>query len=104
MQDVQELLECLPSELAAIVLVVLHRPVDEVSYSREVLEKRSAIPVRIARNGEWLKVGHCYIGEPGQLLVLGAGSFAKLLRDPTNVYRNRTVDALFYSRSVGRID
>ena len=97
LQDVQELLEQLPSDLAVIVLVVLHRPVDQVSYLREVLEQRSAIPVRIARNGEWLKVGHCYIGEPGQHLVLGAGSFAKLLCDPTNVYRNRTVDALFYS-------
>jgi len=97
LQDVQELLEYLPSELAVIVLVVVHRPVDEVSYLREVLERRSAIPVRIAKNGEWLKVGHCYIGEPGQHLVLGAGSFAKLLCDPTNVYRNRTVDALFYS-------
>ena len=97
LEDVQELLEHFPSELAVIVLVVLHRPVDEVSYLREVLERRSAIPVRIARNGEWLKVGHCYIGEPGQHLVLGAGSFAKLLCDPTNVYRNRTVDALFRS-------
>jgi two-component system, chemotaxis family, protein-glutamate methylesterase/glutaminase len=97
LQDVQELLEHFPSELAVIVLVVLHRPVDEVSYLREVLERRSAIPVRIARNGEWLKVGHCYIGEAGQHLVLGAGSFAELLCDPTNGYRNRTVDALFYS-------
>ena len=97
LQDVQELLEHLPSDLAVIVLVVLHRPVDEVSYLREVLEQRSAIPVRIAKNAEWLKVGHCYIGEPGQHLVLGAGSFAKLLCDPTNVYRNRTVDTLFYS-------
>jgi hypothetical protein len=81
LQDVQELLEHFPSELAVIVLVVLHRPVDEVSYLREVLERRSAIPIRIARNGEWLKVGHCYIGEPGQHLVLGAGSFAKLLKE-----------------------
>jgi hypothetical protein len=66
LQDVQELLKHLPSELAVIVLVVLHRPADEVSYLRELLEQRSAIPVRIARNGEWLKVGHCYVGEPGQ--------------------------------------
>jgi len=29
--------------------------------------------------------------------VLEVGSFAKLLCDPTNVHRNRTVDTLFYS-------
>jgi two-component system, chemotaxis family, protein-glutamate methylesterase/glutaminase len=97
LDDIQELLEHLPADLAAIVLVVLHRPVDEVSYLREVLDCRSALPIKIAQNGEWLEVGHCYIGEPGQHLVLGGGSFAKLLNDPRNVYRNRTVDALFYS-------
>lgn len=57
-------MEHLPTDLAAIVLVVLHRPVDEVSYLREVLGCRSALPVRIALNGEWLEVGHCYIGSP----------------------------------------
>jgi two-component system, chemotaxis family, protein-glutamate methylesterase/glutaminase len=97
LHDVLELLEHLPVDLAAIVLVVLHRPVDEVSYLREALECRSALPVRIARNAEWLKVGHCYIGEPGQHVVLGVGSFAKLISDPTNLCRKRTVDALFYS-------
>jgi two-component system, chemotaxis family, protein-glutamate methylesterase/glutaminase len=97
LHDIQELLEHLPIDLGAIVLFVLHRAVDQVSYLREVLERKSALPVRIARNGEQLRAGHCYIGEPGQHIVLGAGSLAKLLCDPTNIYRNRTVDALFYS-------
>jgi two-component system, chemotaxis family, protein-glutamate methylesterase/glutaminase len=95
--DIHELLEHLPIDLMAIVLIVLHRPVDAVSYLARVLERRSALPVRVARNGERLEVGHCYIGEPGQHIVFGAGSFAKLISDPTNLYRNRTVDALFYS-------
>jgi two-component system, chemotaxis family, protein-glutamate methylesterase/glutaminase len=97
LEDIQELLEHLPIDLAAIVLVVLHRSIDAVSYLCRVLEPRSALPVMVARNGERLKVGYCYIGEPSQHIALGAGSLAKLIGDPTNLYRNRTVDALFYS-------
>jgi two-component system, chemotaxis family, protein-glutamate methylesterase/glutaminase len=97
LRDIRELLEYLPTDLAAIVLVVLHRAVDEVSYLREVLERRSALPIRIARNGELLRAGHCYIGEPSRHIVLEAGSVARLISDPTYIYRNRTVDALFYS-------
>jgi hypothetical protein len=38
------LLELLPPDLPAIVLVVLHRPGDQVSYLREVLACKSGMP------------------------------------------------------------
>jgi two-component system chemotaxis response regulator CheB len=95
--DTQRLLEKFPENLSATVLVVLHRPVDSVSYLSEALGYKSTLPVRVAKQGEKLKIRHCYIGEPGKHLVIGAGPIAKLLNDPENRYRNRTVDTLFYS-------
>jgi two-component system, chemotaxis family, protein-glutamate methylesterase/glutaminase len=83
--------------LAAIVLVVLHRPWDLLSHLQNVLARASGIPVVIADDGDRLQLGTCYIGEPAEHLTLAARSRVQLLDDPTNSHRNRTIDALFRS-------
>jgi two-component system, chemotaxis family, protein-glutamate methylesterase/glutaminase len=53
--------------------------------------------VEIAETGDRFKPGICYIGEPAGHLTLAARNYAHLIDNPANLYRNRTIDALFSS-------
>ena len=59
------------SDLDAIVFVVLHRPANRTSFLREILMRELRMPVVIARHGELLHHGVCYIAEPSQHLMVG---------------------------------
>jgi chemotaxis response regulator CheB len=95
--DLRDLLQAIPARLPAVVLAVLHRPSDRISHLREVLARRSALPVRVADENEHFQVGTCYIGEPAAHLSLAARSRVRLIEGAHNKYRNRTVDLLFSS-------
>src|SRR5215210_1508051 len=97
LKDIERLLGRLPPDLPAVVLIVLHRPFDRVSNLRDVLNRHSAIPIHIAQDGERLRNGHGYIGEPDAHLAMAANNLGDLIADPHNLHRNRTVDALFRS-------
>jgi two-component system, chemotaxis family, protein-glutamate methylesterase/glutaminase len=97
LDDLTELLGALPSSLAAIVMIVLHRPWGRPSELRSVLARASRLPVIVAAQGERFEVGNAYIGEPAEHLTLAARSLDKLVIDPKQRYRNRTVDLLFRS-------
>jgi two-component system chemotaxis response regulator CheB len=87
----------LRAKLRAVVLVVLHRPSDQISHLREVLAARSALPVVIPDDDQEFRVGVCYIGEPAAHLSLAARSRAHLIKSAQTKYPNRTVDLLFTS-------
>jgi two-component system, chemotaxis family, protein-glutamate methylesterase/glutaminase len=93
--QIRMLLELLPPDLPAIVLVVLHRPGDQVSYLREVLASKSRMPVAEASRGEELLVATCYLGQPSEHLSVDELIHAKLLSDPRMSRRGRTIDDLF---------
>ena len=93
-EALQSLLEGF-SDLDAIVLVVLHRPADRASYLQEILARKSSMPVVVARHGELLHRGACYIGDPSQHLMVGPGLRADLL--PDHRYTTRNIDQLFIS-------
>jgi two-component system, chemotaxis family, protein-glutamate methylesterase/glutaminase len=97
LSDLRDLLEALPAKLRAVVLVVLHRPSDQISHLREVLAARSALPVAIPDEDQEFRVGVCYIGEPAAHLSLAARSRAHLIKSAQSKYPNRTVDLLFTS-------
>jgi len=97
LQDIRTLLSCLDDPCAAAVMVVLHRPTDQISSLREILARSSPMPVVIAAEGEELRPGVCYIGEPDAHLTLVARDLAHLVADAGNEARNRTVDLLFRS-------
>src|SRR5689334_24693957 len=84
--EIKALLAGLPDPLAAIVLVVLHRPWDRLSHLRHILARPSHLPVVIAEDGDRLRLGTCYIGEPAEHLTLAARSRVHLLDDPKNSY------------------
>jgi two-component system chemotaxis response regulator CheB len=93
-EALQSLLAAL-SDLDAIVLVVLHRPANRTSALREILLRELRMPVVIARHGELLQHGVCYIAEPSQHLMVGPGLRADLL--PDHRYTTRNIDQLFMS-------
>jgi two-component system, chemotaxis family, protein-glutamate methylesterase/glutaminase len=97
LRDIEALLGHLPVGLNAVVLIVLHRSADQISHLREILARSTKLPVIIADQGERLKAGTCYIGEPDQHLTLVAKSLGRLIDDPGHQYRNRTIDLLFRS-------
>ncbi|WP_336488005.1 chemotaxis protein CheB [Methylobacterium nigriterrae] len=97
LDDLMTLLHELPPNFGAVVLIVLHRPVDCLSELHAVLGRASRLPVAIALQGERFEPGTVYIGEPDDHLTLTERTFGKLIDDPTGRYRNRTVDLLFHS-------
>jgi chemotaxis response regulator CheB len=97
LEDICALLNALPHPVAAIVMVVLHRPVDQISHLRDVLAESTPATVVVAREGEVLEPGRVYIGEPADHLTLVAGGTAGMVAGGHNEYRNRTVDLLFCS-------
>jgi two-component system chemotaxis response regulator CheB len=97
LDDIQELLALLPSTLAAIVMVVLHRSWNRPSELKKVLARKCALPVHIAIAGERLQSGNIYVGEPSEHLTLAAHTFGELIDDPDRHHGNRTVDLLFKS-------
>src|SRR3954469_16314162 len=97
LDDIVQVLGALPSTLAAIVMVVLHRPWHAPSELRAILARECALPVIIAVPGEHFQVGTVYIGEPSVHLTLAADTFGDLIDDPDRHYGGRTVDLLFKS-------
>jgi two-component system, chemotaxis family, protein-glutamate methylesterase/glutaminase len=82
LRDIQALLGHLPAGLNAVVLIVLHRPIHQISHLREILARGSKLPVLIAGQGEFLKASTCYIGEPDHHLTVMANSLDGLVDDP----------------------
>ena len=92
---ISRLLAQLPADLPASVLVVLHRPPEQISSLREILTRKTCLHVVLARENEPLQHGTCYIGEPHRHLTLGPDSRLHLLAD--GFYRGHCIDALFCS-------
>ena len=97
LRDLERLVAALPAGLAAVVMLVLHRPVNRASALLGILARAARMPVVVAAAGERLKVGTIYIGEPAEHLRLAAQDLGDLVADAANEYRNRTVDLLFRS-------
>jgi two-component system, chemotaxis family, protein-glutamate methylesterase/glutaminase len=97
LHDLCRLLACFPSSLPAVVLAVLHRPSNRISHLRQVLARRSALPVLIPEEDQVFRIGRCYIGEPAAHLSLAERSRVCLVEGANNKYRNKTVDLLFMS-------
>lgn len=72
-EAISKLLRALPDELHAVVLIVLHRPVERFSRLREVLSSQTRMPVMIPQEGEVLQPGVCYLGHPHRHLTIGDG-------------------------------
>jgi two-component system, chemotaxis family, protein-glutamate methylesterase/glutaminase len=99
---ISSLLEQLPCDLPAAILVVLHRPPERVSLLQRILSEKCKLHVVVLQNGELLRQGTCFIGEPDLHLTVSPDLRVHLLAD--GFYRAHNIDALFCSlaRHAGR--
>lgn len=94
-EAITELISLLPPDLAAAVLVVLHRDPHRSSHLHTILGRCSQLKVVIPKQHDALEYGVCYIGTPDQHLTVGPGLHVHFL--PDHFYRTHNVDALFNS-------
>jgi two-component system chemotaxis response regulator CheB len=97
LDDIINLLGAWPNNVHAVVMVVLHRSSDEISYLQEILARSSRLPIVVAEPGQLLQPNICYIGEPDGALTMSSEGLAFLVEGADNRLRNRTVDTLFDS-------
>lgn len=97
LDDTGDLLHFLKKPVRAVMMVVLHRPSNKVSFLQEVLARRCSMPVVVAAEAEALMSGTCYLGEPDGHLTLVAHHLARLVPGGGDGLRNRIVDTLFHS-------
>lgn len=97
LDDIIDLLRALERPSEAVLMVVLHRPSDRISFLAEVLSRRSGLPVVVAEEATRLEPGTCYVGEPDGHLTLVDHQVAHLVPGADHVLRNRTIDTLFNS-------
>jgi two-component system, chemotaxis family, protein-glutamate methylesterase/glutaminase len=97
LDDIIAVLRALVKPVPAVMMVVLHRPSDQISHLREILARACDLPVVIASEAEILKPGVCYVGEPDGHLTLMDKHLAHLVAGADHRLRNATIDALFDS-------
>jgi two-component system, chemotaxis family, protein-glutamate methylesterase/glutaminase len=97
-QVLQHLIANLPPDLPAIVLVEVHRPHRLRSYLPEILRRRSRMKVVQLFDSESLEYCVAYLSSPSKHLTINReGDHARLLPDPQQLRRAKSIDELFVS-------
>jgi len=93
----RHLIEEIPQDIDAVVLIALHRPRDHPSELWKSFAASCAMPIVIANEGCRLVPGVAHVGDPGVLLRLVEKQFSlKRKREPQNG-GDPTVELLFRS-------
>jgi two-component system, chemotaxis family, protein-glutamate methylesterase/glutaminase len=99
---ISKLIALLPDDLAACVLVVLHRTPDVVSHLHHILAQTTNLRVLVPHGGEQLKPGLCLVAPTKHHMTIGPDHRVHLV--PDSFYRAHSIDTLFNSlaRNAGR--
>lgn len=97
LSDIKLILQGLACPVAAIVMVVLHRPSDMLSNLRAILARACDLKIVVAEEAETLSENVCYVGEPDSHLTLVDTYVAHMVPGENHSLRNRTIDTLFAS-------
>jgi two-component system chemotaxis response regulator CheB len=89
------LLNILPANLPAALIVAIHRDPEKPTNVSEVLNRFSLMPVVIPNDGESLRPGFCYIGGAQSHVTVAHGMRIRIV--PDGFYRSHNIDALFTS-------
>jgi two-component system, chemotaxis family, protein-glutamate methylesterase/glutaminase len=95
------LVEHLPSDLKACVLVVLHVASDRTSVLPRILTTAGPLPATHATHGERPEPGHIYVAPPGRHLLVHDGEL-RLSLGPKEGGHRPAVDALFRTAARAR--
>lgn len=93
------LVEALPRDLDAAVLVVIHIPPSSPGRLPEILQRHSAVRVAWAEDGEPIENGRVYIAPPDQHLIVEPGC-VRLTRAPRENHSRPAIDPLFRSAAL----
>ncbi|MDD7938668.1 chemotaxis protein CheB [Actinomycetospora lutea] len=94
-----ELAGSLDPDLPALVLVVLHQPAEAPTVLQHLMDKRCALPVRHAENGERPAPGSVLLAPPDHHLLLVDGRL-EVSRGPRENGHRPAIDPLFRSLAV----
>lgn len=89
----------LPADLGAAVFVVLHVPAESPSRLAAILERASAMPVKVAADGEGIALGQVYVASPDRHLMVDDNK-VRITRGPREGRARPSIDVLFRSASV----
>ena len=90
------LVEALPADLPAALLIVLHIPAEPPSLLPGILARDSSLPVAHAIDNERILPGRIYIAPPDQHLLIERNQI-KLVHGPKENLHRPSIDALFRS-------
>ena len=96
LEAIAELLGALPAATGVAYIVVQHLDPRHESLLAEILAKKTAIPVSVARSGEMVQPDHVYVIPPDVTLTVPAGRI-DLSPRPSTPERSLPIDALFRS-------
>jgi two-component system, chemotaxis family, protein-glutamate methylesterase/glutaminase len=94
-----KLIEKLPKDFPAAVLIVQHLSPHRPSMLPYILSRSSKLAVSAATNLETIKPGHIYVAPPDQHLIIEDGNL-RLVRGPKENFSRPSVDVLFRSAAV----
>ena len=86
----------LPKDLAAAVLIVQHVHPNRLSILPQILSDVGSLPATHARHGEPIRRGHIYLAPPDHHLLLGHDALS-VVRGPQENRFRPSIDALFRS-------
>ena len=95
----KSLVEGLPAELPAAVLIVLHVAPSSPSILPRLLRRRSVLPVDFAREGEPLQMGRVYVAPPDRHLVVEPDR-VRVTAAPRENHSRPAIDPLFRSAAL----
>jgi two-component system, chemotaxis family, protein-glutamate methylesterase/glutaminase len=90
----------LPADLGAAVLVVLHLAPSSPSVLPALLQRRCALPVAFATDGEALRAGRVYVAPPDRHLVVDYEDRVRTTRAPRENHSRPAIDPLFRSAAL----
>ncbi len=88
------LIEHLPGDFGAAVLIVVHLPAMSKSRLPQLLQRVTNLPVAMAEHGQPLETGRIYIAPPDQHLLVRDGH-VELSDGPRENHTRPAVDPLF---------
>jgi two-component system chemotaxis response regulator CheB len=96
-KPMESVLEHLPSELDAAVVVLLHLTPQHPSVLAAILARKTAMSVKQAEDGDPLEPGHVYVAPPDAHLIVNADGTLSLDRSPVVHHVRPSADTLLRS-------